>query len=595
MRSWVRAQWGEAMVYLNRADFSAWLATTTPANIFSAAAFFLAFNAPEDEQVDRLGELQAVALNEHRLTKEDFCRALDTAGVWDRDWGAYRDTIAEQLGFAPLEPFDEDKPDALPSFPVEVLPPVLRDYALAVAESIQAPVDMAAVGLLAVCALAAQGVWKIEVKPDWVEPLNLYALIIARPSERKSPVLREIACPVYDFEAAEQARREQPIREGQAKRQILEKRLAAAIDAAAKPAKSKSPAAQADGLCAEQAVFDLQQELAGLQEVKPFRLLADDVTPEALTSLLAAYGGRIGVFSAEGGLFKILSGLYSGQSANIDGFLKAYSGDPVRIDRKGRPSETIQDPALTLLLMAQPQVLTEIAGNADFSGKGLLARFLYSLPASRVGSRTYRTKPIPADVRDTFCQTLAAMLEVQASHTGPAQIIRLSEEADALSEAFANALELRLCGDLADVEGWAGKYHGQVARIAGILHCFASGPDAGAELLTGGTFQAAATIGEYFLAHARAALIRAGLPKTPLRRDAEYLWQRLQTGGKAYFTKKEVLRLCQRFDAESIRPPLEELARRGYIKIERQRPEGKGRPSETVFISPAALLGAQGD
>ena len=39
----------------------------------------------------------------------------------------------------------------------------------------------------------------------------------------------------------------------------------------------------------------------------------------------------------------------------------------------------------------------------------------------------------------------------------------------------------------------------------------------------------------------------------------------------------------------------EELARRGYIKLERRRPEGKGRPSETVFISPAALLGAQGD
>ena len=595
MRSWVRAQWGEAMVYLNRADFSAWLATTTPANIFSAAAFFLAFNAPEDEQADRLGELQGVALTDHRLSPDEFRRALDMAQAWARDWSAQVDTVAEQLGFAPLEPFDEDKPDALPAFPVEALPPAMRDYALAIAESIQVPVDMAAVGLLAVCALAVQDVWKVEIKPDWVEPLNLYVLMIARPSERKSPVLREIARPVYDFEAAEQARREQPIREGQAKRKILEKRLAAAIDAAAKPAKGKSTAAQAGGLCAEQDVYDLQREIAELQEVKPFRLLADDVTPEALTSLLAAYGGRIGVFSAEGGLFKILSGLYSGQSANIDGFLKAYSGDPVRVDRKGRPSETIQDPALTLLLMAQPQVLTEIAGNADFSGKGLLARFLYSLPASRVGGRTYRTKPIPADVRDAFCQTLAAMLEAQASHTGPAQIIRLSDEADALSEAFANALELRLCGDLADVEGWAGKYHGQVARIAGILHCFASGPDAGAELLTGGTFQAAATIGAYFLAHAQAALTRAGLTKTPLRRDAEYLWRRLQTGGKAYFTRKEVLRLCQRFDAESLRPPLEELARRGYIKIERQRPEGKGRPSETVFISPAALLGAQGD
>ena len=581
------------MNYLSRDEFSAWLAATTPANVFSAAAFFLAFNAPEDEQADRLGEMQAVALNDHRLSQEEFRRALDMATVWDRDWPAVIDTVADQLGFAPLEPFDEDKPDALPPFPVEALPPVLRDYALAVAESLQAPVDMAAVGLLAVCALAAQGAWKIEVKPDWVEPLNLYALIIAPPSERKSPVLREIARPVYAFEADEQARREQPIREGQARRQILEKRLAAAIDAAAKPAKGKSPAAQADGLCAEQDVYNIQQELAGLQEVKSFRLLADDVTPEALTSLLATYGGQLGVFSAEGGLFKVLAGLYSGHSANFDGFLKAYSGDPVRVDRKGRPSETIQDPALTLLLMAQPQVLAEIAGNAEFGGRGLLARFLYCLPVSRVGTRAYRTTPIPADVRDAFCQALAPLLETQATHTGPAQIIRLSDEAAALSEDFALRLEPRLHGDLADIEGWAGKYHGQVARIAGVLHCFKNGPDAGAELLTGGTFQAAATIGAYFLAHAQAALTRAGLTKTPLRRDAEYLWQKLQASGKVRFSKKEVLQLCQRLDAESMRPPLEELARRGYIKLERLKRDGqRGRPPETVTISPAALLRA---
>ena len=581
------------MNYLSRDEFSTWLAATTPANVFSAAAFFLAFNAPEDEQADRLGEIQAVALNDHRLPLEEFRQALDMACVWDKDWPAVIDTVADQLGFAPLEPFDEDKPDALPPFPVEALPPVLRDYALAVAESLQAPVDMAAVGLLAVCALAAQGAWKIEVKPDWVEPLNLYALIIAPPSERKSPVLREIARPVYAFEADEQARREQPIREYQAQRSILEKRLAAAIDAAAKPAKGKSPAAQADGLCAEQEVYNIQQELAGLQEVKPFRLLADDVTPEALTSLLATYGGQLGVFSAEGGLFKVLAGLYSGHSANFDGFLKAYSGDPVRVDRKGRPSETIQDPALTLLLMAQPQVLAEIAGNAEFGGRGLLARFLYCLPVSRVGTRAYRTTPIPADVRDAFDQALAPLLENQASHTGPAQIIRLSDEADALSEAFALRLEPRLHGDLADIEGWAGKYHGQVARIAGVLHCFENGPDAGAELLTGGTFQAAATIGAYFLAHAQAALTRAGLTKTPLRRDAEYIWQKLQASGKVRFSKKEVLQLCQRLGAESMRPPLEELARRGYIKLERLKRDGqRGRPSETVTISPAALLKA---
>lgn len=576
------------MSYLTREEFSAWLDTTTPANICSIAAFYLVYNAPEQERGPRMSELQNMALNDHKLPPEDFRQMLEMGKVWAQDWPAYAEIIADQLGFEPLDPFDADRPAPLPPFPVEALPPAMRDFVLAVSESLQAPVDMAAAGALAACALAAQGCWKVEIKPDWQEPLNLYLLVIAPPSERKSPVLREITRPIYDFEAAEQARREPSIREYQTRRSILERRANAAIEQASKPAKGKS--AGVDSLSAEREALALQRELAELQEVKPFRLLADDVTPEALTSLLAQYGGRLGVFSAEGGLFKILSGLYSGHSANIDSFLKAYSGDTVRVDRKGRPAETIQAPALTLLLMAQPQVLGEISRNAEFDGRGLLARFLYCLPVSKVGGRAYETRPIPEEVRAAFYGPLTDLLEEQANHRGSPETIRLSDDADARSKAFFQSLEPRLRDDLADVEGWAGKYHGQVGRIAGLLHCFINGPDAGAELLTGGTFQAAETIGEYFLAHARAALTRAGAAKSPLRRDAEYIWQKLQGTGRPRFTKKELLRLCQRLDADSIRPPLEELARRGYIKMESRRLDGKrGRPAETIFISPAAL------
>jgi len=48
----------------------------------------------------------------------------------------------------------------------------------------------------------------------------------------------------------------------------------------------------------------------------------------------------------------------------------------------------------------------------------------------------------------------------------------LSDEAEALSEQFYNALEPRLGkdGDLEHMADWAGKLHGAVLRIAGLLH-----------------------------------------------------------------------------------------------------------------------------
>ena len=91
------------------------------------------------------------------------------------------------------------------------------------------------------------------------------------------------------------------------------------------------------------------------------RLVADDVTPEAVASLLADHGGRIAVISAEGGVFDIIAGRYNGNIPNMDVWLKGHSGDMIRIDRKGRPPEYIRKPALTLGLMIQPEVLKSIA------------------------------------------------------------------------------------------------------------------------------------------------------------------------------------------------------------------------------------------
>ena len=109
-------------------------------------------------------------------------------------------------------------------------------------------------------------------------------------------------------------------------------------------------------------VLKAQKDLSELEEVKSIRLLADDASPEALTTLLYQNSGKIAVISAEGGIFDIAAGRYS-EKANIDVFLKSFSGDPILVDRKGRASESITDPALTMLLFAQPSVLQEIMKN----------------------------------------------------------------------------------------------------------------------------------------------------------------------------------------------------------------------------------------
>ena len=96
-------------------------------------------------------------------------------------------------------------------------------------------------------------------------------------------------------------------------------------------------------------------EAAEAIEIPPLpRILADDVTPEACASLLVEQDGRLAVISAEGGIFDIMAGRYSGHVPVLDVWLKGHSGDPLRVDRKGREPEYVERPALTLSLMVQP-------------------------------------------------------------------------------------------------------------------------------------------------------------------------------------------------------------------------------------------------
>ncbi len=97
------------------------------------------------------------------------------------------------------EPIPLDGPP-LPSFPVEALPPVLAAYVSAVAESLQIPPDMAAVCALGALSVALQRKFTVRVNPDWAEPVNLYLLVIADPSERKSPCIKQMIYPIQDYE-----------------------------------------------------------------------------------------------------------------------------------------------------------------------------------------------------------------------------------------------------------------------------------------------------------------------------------------------------------------------------------------------------------
>jgi hypothetical protein len=222
--------------------------------------------------------------------------------------------------------------------------------------------------------------FEVEVKSGWIEPLNIYSAVTLASGNRKSAVVRDATLPVMEHER-ELVRRFAPVHEAQkTKYEIAEAELKLARDHAAKAEPDKKAALVEE---AER----LANELAGKRRPVSPRLLAEDITPESLATLLRDQGGRIGVLSAEGGIFDLMAGRYSEGIPNLEVFLKAHSGDPFYVDRVNRPPEHVASPALTLGLAVQPEVLRGLARKKAFRGRGLLARFFYS---SALGTRSWQ-------------------------------------------------------------------------------------------------------------------------------------------------------------------------------------------------------------
>ena len=461
-------------------------------------------------------------------------------------------------------------------FPLDALPTDICNYVSAISESVQTPIDMAGCAALSVIATSIQGKFVIEGKRDWTEPLNIYLTEIAPPSERKSAIQHAVVKPISDYENRYNKENAASVETSRMNKRILERRQRAVEEQVAK------------GKAQEEEVEAIAAELTSYEERKPLRLFADDITPEKLASVLAENKGRMALLSSEAGIFDTLAGVYS-KSVNIDVMLKSYSGDQIRVDRIGRDSENILHPTLTVLLMAQPNVISKVLSNETFRGRGLTARFLYSMPASAVGGRKYRSRPVPDGVYAAYERCIFNLLEDE--YLPKPEVITLSSEADRLMEEFSQELEPKLVKEYAEIADWCGKLAGNVLRIAGLL-CRASVyrdhdfilEDAAPLVVDGQTMENAIKLGRYFLNHAQ--VIFHVLPENAMFQSAKKILKMIVENNLTEFNRRTAMRYCRTFKRiEEIQPVLDFLDDYGYIaSVEVPSSGGKGRPPKPKYL-----------
>jgi hypothetical protein len=474
----------------------------------------------------------------------------------------------------------------VPAFPVEVLPGWLGDYVAAVATATQTPPDLAGMLALAVLATVAAGAVEVEPRPGWQEPLCLFIAVGMDAGTRKSSVFTALTQPVADFEHQQATAALPAITETVTLRRIADQAAAHAEAAASKAPIDQQQERQAEAIARA-------AEAANLVVPPLPRWLVDDATPEALAGLLATYG-RIAILSPEGDVFDQMAGRYNQSSGpNLGVYLKGHAGDLLKVDRRGRPPEYVQRPCLTIGLAVQPEVLQGLASRPGFGGRGLLARFLYSLPESLVGRRQPGAPPVPSAVADRYAlelQALAASLTSPVDDQGPT-LLTLEPPAAELLLGFERDLEPRLAadrGDLAHLAGWAAKLAGATCRLAALLHLASHLRDGWARPIAADTFAAAVRLADYLVEHAQAVFDLMGAdPRTD---DARWLLDWIGRTNQAQFSRRDAHQAARgRFPkATDLEPALRLLEEHSYLRRvdpEPSRdPHGRGRPASPRFL-----------
>lgn len=470
-------------------------------------------------------------------------------------------------------------------WPQDILPEDLEGFVRELSRSTETPVELSAMLALAVVATACQKKYQVQIKEGYCEPTNLWTIGILPPASRKTSVYKEATSPLRGWESEQKIIVEPLIKSAESNLKTMEARL-------------KQLRAQAAKASSENEYATLQEHIerleSNLPKVPPYpQLWASDVTNEQLGVIMAANNDAMALLSDEGGIFDIISGLYSDGRSNIDLLLQAHAGGSVRVDRGNRPPIFMERSLLTMGLTVQPIIIRKICGNKTFRGRGLLGRFLYVIPKSNIGARTLEEPPMPPEHAQRFQALITAILHhnvlIREGREEP-YTLYLSKE------AYQKWLEYAKCNEammgeeiehLSHITDWAGKLPGAIARIAGILHVVRHAHQCPWEHhISLEDMTAAVKIGHVLTSHALVVFDLLQEDDAMNVARSIYLWLKEQK--RLLFTRRDCSRKFRRYDVKELKRGLEKLEEAEVVR-QVQRTQGPGRHSDQYLVNPKVL------
>ena len=363
------------------------------------------------------------------------------------------------------------EPPAPEPYPLDALGPILAPAVATLARIIQAPPAMIAQSLLAAAAYCVQPHGNVIIDGR-VMPLALYCISIGASGERKSAIDSQALKPIVEKQRElveayklDAKLHKTDLRDFEKVEKDLSKDKVVDLAAIRRTRDEKIAAIAAIGDQPEPPLFP--------------NLLISEPTAEGMFKLFSGGQPSLGLFSDEGGL---LIGGHAMQKETrlrtIATLSKLWDGRPLDRVRAGDGASVLYDRRLSLHLMMQPLVASELFTDPIYTDQGFLARVLCAWPESTAGNRRYvHADPTTDPAMQRYWSTLATLLNrvyplrPETRNELQPRCIPLSAKAKAVWVAYADTIESQLAvgQPLETVRGFASKSAEHAARIAGVL------------------------------------------------------------------------------------------------------------------------------
>jgi hypothetical protein len=251
-------------------------------------------------------------------------------------------------------------------FPVDVFPYTLREYATSTARAMPAPVDFVGTFMLPVLGSLIGRKRCIEIKPGWTEYPLLWAAVVARSGDRKSPVFKMVTEPLRKLQ--------KELRLEYIKEKVRYSKLK-------------------------------EEEKKDQDPPQLVQVLTTDTTVEALKQVLDANPFGLIYPADELSLWvRGMSQYKAGLGNDRQHWLSIWSGMQIVNNRVGKDAVIIDNPFVAVTGGIQPDCLEDVINDAREDGGS--ARVLFSFPGHLSNQNWTEETVQGADLYDDVCRKL---------------------------------------------------------------------------------------------------------------------------------------------------------------------------------------------